>query len=260
MRLRQIGCRTPQDLDLLLQETVALAQLPHLLALRAGHSGLLATFDAGFAKPLVQSADVHAEVFRDLRERDIRFTGLRHTNDIVAELLGKRLGHDDILPGQPLWASQLRCHLSVQQSLEFRAETLLAQQRRRLEKVESLRGLELWRDEMVERNALRDGAYGCPLGSIANEIADHHEDTRRIIATHFDEWLQMLIDAIDRLRTIGILRADADSRALASGLLAALQGGYLLAKTARDVNLMRVALDMAIAQVRAFSVESNSQN
>ena len=98
----------------------------------------------------------------------------------------------------------------MQQSLEFRAETLLAQQRRRLEKVESLRGLELWRDEMVERNALRDGAYGCPLGSIANEIADHHEDTRRIIATHFDEWLQMLIDAIDRLRTIGILRADAD--------------------------------------------------
>ena len=70
----------------------------------------------------------------------------------------------------------------------------------------------------------------------------------------------MLVDAIDRLRTLGVLRADADSRALASGLLAALQGGYLLAKTARDVNLMRVALDMAIAQVRAFSVESNSQN
>ena len=161
--------------------------------------------------------------------------------------------------------SQLYQHFAdkntlVREVIEFRAETLLAQQRRRLEKVESLRGLELWRDEMVERNALRDGAYGCPLGSIANEIADHDEDTRRVIATHFDEWLQMLVDAIDRLRTLGVLRADADSRALASGLLAALQGGYLLAKTARDVNLMRVALDMAIAQVRAFSVESNSQN
>lgn len=161
--------------------------------------------------------------------------------------------------------SQLYQHFAdknslVREVIEFRAEALLTQQRRRLEKVDSLRGLELWRDEMVERNALRDGAYGCPLGSIANEIADHDEDTRRVIATHFDEWLQMLVDAIDRLRTLGVLRADADSRALASGLLAALQGGYLLAKTARDVNLMRVALDMAIAQVRAFSVESNSQN
>ena len=156
--------------------------------------------------------------------------------------------------------SQLYQHFAdkdalVSEVVEFRAEVLLAQQRRRLEKVESLRGLELWRDEMVERNALRDGAYGCPLGSMANEIADHDQDMRQIIATHFDEWLQLLIDAMDRLKTHGALRADADSRALATGLLAALQGGYLLAKTARDVNLMRVALDMAIAQVRAFSAE-----
>ena len=161
--------------------------------------------------------------------------------------------------------SQLYQHFAdkdtlVREVIEFRAKALLAQQRRRLEKVDSLRGLELWRDEMVERNALRDGAYGCPLGSMANEIADHDEDTRRTIATHFDEWLQMLIDAIDRLRTLGVLRADADPRALASGLLAALQGGYLLAKTARDVNLMRVAVDMAIAQIRAFSTEPDSQN
>ena len=142
----------------------------------------------------------------------------------------------------------------------FRAEALLAQQRRRLEKVESLRGLELWRDEIVERNALRNGAYGCPLGSMANEIADQDEDTRRTLAAHFDEWLQLLIDAIDRLRARGVLQADADSRALASGLLASLQGGYLLAKTARDVNLMKVALDMAIAQIRAFSTASDSPN
>lgn len=161
--------------------------------------------------------------------------------------------------------SQLYQHFAdknalVREVIEFRAEALLAQQRRRLEKVDSIRGLELWRDDLVERNALRDGAYGCPLGSMANEIADHDEDTRRAIATRFEEWLQLLIDAIDRLRVRGVLRSDADSRVLASGLLAALQGGYLLAKTARDVNLMRVAVDMAIAQIRAFSTESDSQN
>lgn len=158
--------------------------------------------------------------------------------------------------------SQLYQHFAdknalVREVIEFRAEALPAQQRRRLEKVDSLRGLELWRDEMVERNALRDGAYGCPLGSIANEIADHDEDTRRIIANHFDEWLQIIVDTIDRLQTRGVLREDADPRALASGLLAALQGGYLLAKTSRDVNLMRVAVDMAIAQIRAFSNASD---
>jgi len=160
--------------------------------------------------------------------------------------------------------SQLYQHFAdknelVSEVIKYRAEALLVQQRRRLKKVESLRGLELWRDEMVERNALRNGAYGCPLGSMANEIADHDEDARRMIAAHFDVWLQLLVDAMDRLKTRGVLRANADSRALASGLLSALQGGYLLAKTARDVNLMRVAVDMAIAQVRAFSTESASQ-
>ncbi len=56
------------------------------------------------------------------------------------------------------------------------------------------------------------------------------------------------------MRIKGILRADADPDALATGLLAALQGGYLLAQTTRDVRLMKVALDMAIGHVRSFAV------
>ena len=45
------------------------------------------------------------EVLRDLRERDLRITVLRDADHVVAELLGERLGHDDILPGQPSRAS-----------------------------------------------------------------------------------------------------------------------------------------------------------
>lgn len=154
--------------------------------------------------------------------------------------------------------SQLYQHFAnkaalVGEVIEVRAEKVLAQQRRRLEKVDSIRGLELWRDELVERNAIRDGAFGCPLGSMANEIADQDDEGRRRIAAHFDEWLQLLTAALDRLKSHGVISADADSRALANGLLAAVQGGYLLAKTFRDVQPMRVALDMAIAQVRMFS-------
>ncbi len=157
--------------------------------------------------------------------------------------------------------SQLYQHFAekdalVKEVIAARAEVLLSQQRRRLARVESLRGLELWRDELVERNALRDGAYGCPLGALANEIADHDEDTRKIIAAHFDAWLQLLTDAIEELKKRDALSPHADSHALATGLLAALQGGYLLAKTARDIRPMRVVLDMAIAQVRGHSTET----
>ena len=82
--------------------------------------------------------------------------------------------------------------------------------------------------------------------------------TRKVIAAHFDAWLQLLTDAIEELKKRGVLTPSAEAHALATGLLAALQGGYLLAKTARDVRPMRVVLDMAIAQVRAYSTESNS--
>lgn len=154
--------------------------------------------------------------------------------------------------------SQLYQHFAGKRALvlavvEVRADAVLSQQRRRLERIESFRGLELWRDELVDRNGLRNGAYGCPLGALANEIADHDEETRKTIAAHFEAWLQLLSDAIDQLKRHDVVSPHADSHALATGLLAALQGGYLLAKTARDVRPMRVVLDMAITQVRMHS-------
>ena len=156
--------------------------------------------------------------------------------------------------------SQLYQHFAdkdtlVNEVIAQRGEDVLSQQRQRLQRVDSFRGLELWRDELVERNALRNGAYGCPLGSLANELADQDENARRAIARYFDDWLSLLTATISTMKERGVLREDADARVLANGLLAALQGGYLLAQTARDVYPMRVALDMAIAQVRTFAAE-----
>ncbi|WP_264033417.1 hypothetical protein, partial [Mycolicibacillus koreensis] len=41
-----------------------------------------------------------------------------HTDNVVAELTGIGPCHGDILPARPSWASQLRCHLIVQQTPE----------------------------------------------------------------------------------------------------------------------------------------------
>lgn len=143
--------------------------------------------------------------------------------------------------------------------IEQRGEDVLEQQRKFLQEVDSIRGLELWRDELVERNSRQNGAYGCPLGSLANELADQDDNARQAISIHFDHWLSLLTGAITAMKSNGVLREDADARALASGLLAALQGGYLLAQTARDMYPMKVALDMAIAQVRTFESDNRSE-
>lgn len=141
----------------------------------------------------------------------------------------------------------------VREVISTRASRLLDEQRHRLLRLDSLRGLELWRDTLVERNALRNGAHGCPLGSLAAELADLDEEARKDIERYFEAWHGLLADGIERMRGNGALRAEADPHELATGLLAALQGGYLLAQTARDVAPMRTALNMAISHVRSFA-------
>jgi hypothetical protein len=53
----------------------------------------------------------------------------------------------------------------------------------------------------------------------------------------------------------GALRLDADPDQLSVGLMAALQGGYLLASTARDVRPMEIALDLALSHIKSYLTE-----
>jgi hypothetical protein len=64
----------------------------------------------------------------------------------------------------------------------------------------------------------------------------------------------MLADALERMRDSGVLRAEIDAPALATGLLAAVEGGYLLSQTAHDPRPMQTALNMAIDHIGAFRV------
>ena len=55
------------------------------------------------------------------------------------------------------------------------------------------------------------------------------------------------------MKDIGALRPEADVTTLTTGIMAALQGGYLLAQTARDIAPVKIALDMALAHVRTYA-------
>lgn len=148
----------------------------------------------------------------------------------------------------------------VRDVVAMQAAEVLKRQHQLLQRLNSLRGLERWRDALIESNAVRNGAYGCPLGSLASELADQDEEARQAIARYFDTWEGLLEAGLVRMRNSGILRADADAQELATGLVAALQGGYLLAQTARDVKSMRIALDMAIGHVNVYAVPAEDSN
>ncbi|MFC0541650.1 TetR/AcrR family transcriptional regulator [Kutzneria chonburiensis] len=164
---------------------------------------------------------------------------------------------DDVRVASDTSKSQLYSHFPdktelVRAVVAARAAQILDRERGYLQHLKSFRGLVRWRDALVRRNALQHGAYGCALGSMASELADQDDQARATLAESFTAWEGLLAAGLRRMRDSGALRPEADPERLATGLMAALQGGYLLAETAHDIRPMEVALDLALDHVKSF--------
>jgi AcrR family transcriptional regulator len=97
------------------------------------------------------------------------------------------------------------------------------------------------------------GLPGCPIGTLATEVAGRNEDARQQAAAGFDAWERLLAGALERMRQRGELRADADPALLATGLLASIEGGMVLSQARKDMTSLRVAVQAGLSQVRAWA-------
>ncbi len=95
------------------------------------------------------------------------------------------------------------------------------------------------------------GLPGCPIGSLAAEVAERNEGARLKTAAAFDAWEQLLADALARMRDRGELRADAVPAALATALLASIEGGMVLSQARKEPASLHVAVEAGLAQLRA---------
>ena len=94
---------------------------------------------------------------------------------------------------------------------------------------------------------------GCPLGSLASELADDHPWARQALSASFDRWLAAIRTALTTLVENHTLRRDTDVDRLALALLAAIQGGLLLAQARHDTAALEAGLDTALAAVRSHA-------
>lgn len=74
----------------------------------------------------------------------------------------------------------------------------------------------------------------CPIGTVAREVASTDEGLRQTTDGVFKSWIAA---AADRLRANGLAPSVADD--LAANLVAAIEGGFVLARTARDGDVLR---------------------
>jgi AcrR family transcriptional regulator len=142
----------------------------------------------------------------------------------------------------------------VRAVIERQAELIFGGQEPHLAQIQGWESWEAWRDFVVETQRRAGCVGGCPLGSLASELADDDELTRQVLLKSFQRWERALLGGVQRMRDLGLLRRDADTAHLATTLLAALQGGLLLCQTWKEVSPLETSLNGAIGYLRTFAV------
>ncbi len=101
--LRAATASPSEGLVLLLEEPVPATQLPQFRGLAHRCSRTVAVLDIGLTQPVLQTGLADPEVRSDLPDRDAVVALTGHSHDIVAELTGMGLGHDDSLSTGTTW-------------------------------------------------------------------------------------------------------------------------------------------------------------
>jgi TetR/AcrR family transcriptional regulator, transcriptional repressor for nem operon len=133
--------------------------------------------------------------------------------------------------------------------IAHQSDAVVAAQEPLLGKLDSLDALHAWRDQAVAIEKQLHCRGGCPIGTIAGELAEVDPAAREEIARGFARWEGAIAEGIHAMHDRGELPADTDPDRLALALLAAHQGGLLLTQIRRDPAPIEAALDEMIDHV-----------
>ena len=111
-------------------------------------------------------------------------------------------------------------------------------------------GIERWMDALVAMQVERQARGGCPLGSLAGQLAEHDPQARAALAEGLGRWQDSIRRSLEALQAQAELRDDADPAALAATTMTLIQGGLLLTQVRRDPQQLRAALDAALTLLR----------
>jgi AcrR family transcriptional regulator len=125
-----------------------------------------------------------------------------------------------------------------------------------------LRGLDSFDDferwiDLNMRYLRRIGYFGTPTyHALAGQLAKSDDTTREVLASGYRRWVELLAEAIQRMKDGGVLVADADPRQLALVIVSAHQGGGTLAFTYRAEWPHADAIRFAVNYLRMFATDA----
>lgn len=141
----------------------------------------------------------------------------------------------------------------VREVLRFQAARDSAVMAEHLPDLDSWEGIRSCLAAMVEIHRKRNFVGGCPIGSLAAEMTDRDDRLRKEIEDAFETKRRALATGLRTMKARGDLSRAADPEELATFVLATLQGGLLLAATARDEKPLAEALSHAYRHLRSHA-------
>jgi AcrR family transcriptional regulator len=168
---------------------------------------------------------------------------------------------DDILAASGTGKSQLYHYFSDKSELvvavvERQLERVLAAQPG-LADVDSIEGIERWARAVLRAHRQPGGPFACPLGSIAAELKNDPA-FRPALAAAFTRWERPFADGFRKMQKRGELDRREKPDRLAATIVAALQGGMLLARISEDITPLRDAINLALDNIRSRLVDPGS--
>ena len=182
---------------------------------------------------------------RATRERIVATAAqLMHDHGVAGTTLG------DVQKAAGVGVSQVYHYFGDKDSLvravvAHRIQALLAT----LGGLDTMEGLRAWRDFLVDTLGQRNCEGGCPVGSLAGELAESCPECRADLAGGFDQWEASIREGLQAMCDRGDLRRKANPDRLATALLAAIEGGMLLAQVRRDPAPLATAVDEVLDRI-----------
>jgi AcrR family transcriptional regulator len=186
-------------------------------------------------------------------------TRRRIIDNAADQVLARGVGQtslDDVLAATKTSKSQLfhyfpgGKHELVRAIAACQGERVLQAQRPAIDDLGSWDCWKEWRDAVIAYYTRVDGVMGCPIGSLTSEVAPLDPTLRNDLAAYFRRWAGLLADGVRRLHDHGLVNDGVDADAMATELLAAVQGGLLLSQVAGTLRPLEQALDAALAHLR----------
>lgn len=176
--------------------------------------------------------------------------------ELVAEKGAAATSLDDVGARSGASRSQLYHYFDdrddlIRAAIDTTTEAVLGAQDGLLDDLDSWAGIDRWFQALVDLQIERQARGGCPIGTLAGQLAERDPQARAAIADGLGRWEQHLRQGLEHMQRRGKLRAAADPTTLATATMAALQGGLLLTQVRRDPRQLRIALDAARTVLRS---------